>query len=127
MLNGIWMFKIKIIGAISTLLLATMWKAGMGQVPHVQVPAKRIPPKSYTLADPAMAYKKPVPQMEIFSTRQTIAERPVNGMQLSMANLGWGWFCHQEYRFRQQTRIPLYVRLGSVEQTNRLEGKAVAR
>jgi|LakMenE18May11ns_1017448.scaffolds.fasta_scaffold9265797_2 hypothetical protein len=41
--------------------------------------------------------------------------------QASMAS--WGWFCHAEHRFRQTTKIPLFVRLGSVEQANRLEGK----
>ena len=40
-----------------------------------------------------------------------------------MQTLGWGWFCHAEHRFRQTTKVPLFVRLGSVEQTERLEGK----
>ena len=35
----------------------------------------------------------------------------------------WGLFCHIEHRFRQTTKVPLYLRLGSLAHTNRLEGK----
>jgi hypothetical protein len=34
-----------------------------------------------------------------------------------------GWFCKFEYRMRQKTAIPLYIRLGSKELTDHLEGK----
>ncbi len=35
----------------------------------------------------------------------------------------WGVFCIGEYRLQQKTGVPLYLRLGSLEQVNRLEGK----
>jgi hypothetical protein len=34
-----------------------------------------------------------------------------------------GWFCKFEYKIRQKTAIPLYIRLGSKELTDNLEGK----
>lgn len=34
-----------------------------------------------------------------------------------------GWFCKFEYRMQQKTSIPLYLRLGSKELTDKLEGK----
>lgn len=34
-----------------------------------------------------------------------------------------GWFCKFEYKMRQKTAIPLYLRLGSKDLTDQLEGK----
>jgi hypothetical protein len=47
----------------------------------------------------------------------------VAGISPAGSMASWGVFCHAEHRFRQSTRLPLYLRLGSVEMVNRLEGK----
>lgn len=87
------------------------------------VQKKWLADKSYTLADPAVRTNKPAPALGLFSTRLTVITKPFGPIATGTATLGWGWFCHFEHRFRQNTRVPLYLRLGSVEQTNRLEGK----
>ena len=46
---------------------------------------------------------------------------PTLAPNLSMQQ--WGWVCRAEYKMQQATKIPLYVRLGSKQYADRLEGK----
>ncbi|MCU0405298.1 MAG: hypothetical protein MUE99_12205 [Chitinophagaceae bacterium] len=82
-----------------------------------------LPPNKYTLADPDRKAQKAKPIFQIYPQSLTLSERAGTPAYTGMQTLGWGWFCHAEHRFRQTTKVPLFVRLGSVEQTNRLEGK----
>lgn len=43
---------------------------------------------------------------------------------VNFATCRWGYFCKQELRLEKQIRIPIKFRLGSIEYTNWLEGKA---
>lgn len=38
-------------------------------------------------------------------------------------NQEFGYFCKREWRFEQQTRVPLKFRLGTYQEAQRIEGK----
>jgi len=82
-----------------------------------------LPAKKYTLADPEKKVQKAKAILQFYPPSFTHSVRPGTPAFTGMQTLGWGWFCHAEHQFRQTTKVPLFVRLGSVEQTNRLEGK----
>lgn len=82
-----------------------------------------LPAKKYTLADPDRKPPNEKNELVLNAKNLRMTTLPATSFSTGMQNLGWGSFCFAEYRFRQTTKIPLYVRLGSVEQTNRLEGK----
>jgi hypothetical protein len=82
-----------------------------------------LPANKYTLADPDRKVQKAKPVILFYPQSLTTPVRSGTPAYTGMQTLGWGWFCHAEHRFRQTTKVPLFVRLGSVEQTNRLEGK----
>jgi hypothetical protein len=89
------------------------------------VPVKKpwLPANKYTLADPERKAQKAKPVLLLYPQSLTMPVRSGAPAYTGMQTLGWGWFCHAEHRFRQTTKVPLYVRLGGVEQTNKLEGK----
>ncbi len=50
-------------------------------------------------------------------------KQALQNIRPSFAYDAMGWFCKQEWKFQQQTKIPLFIRLGSKVQTDYLEGK----
>ncbi len=95
------------------------------QEAHSKEPKRSwLPAKKFTLADPAIKAPKVKLNLALYQPRFHISTRSAEPAYTGgMECLAWGWFCHAEHRFRQTTKVPLYVRLGSVQQTNWLEGK----
>lgn len=93
------------------------------KVGHAQIKKPLLPANTYTLADKERKIQKAKPIILFYRQSSTLSLRSGAPAYTGMQTLGWGWFCHTEHRFRQTTKVPLFVRLGSVEQTNRLEGK----
>ena len=58
-------------------------------------------------------------------TRQPVKKYPVMSSDFYTAN--FGFFCKQELKFEKITKIPFRFRLGSLETTNRQEGKPNTR
>ncbi len=49
--------------------------------------------------------------------------KPVSTLQPNLYTKDFGFFCRKELQFEKTTKIPFRLRLGSLEQCNRLEQK----
>lgn len=78
---------------------------------------------------PWLQKKAPLAQPGKWAVVHTIAEKKNATIQTqsmwpaSGAMHQWGWFCRAEWQLQQKTKIPLYLRLGSKNYTDWLEGK----
>jgi hypothetical protein len=112
----------------ATILIAAFWTGALQVSAQTTVPAKLpanfvfVPKKP--VADPFLYpfqlanHKLPQSKPKVdFYQNLPAPVSPALSMQQ------WGWFCRAEYKFQQTTKLPLYLRLGSKEQADRLEGK----
>ena len=112
----------------ATILMVALW-AGTLQVTAQSTMAVKLP------ATFVFVPKKPVADLLSYQTQPTTKQLPQTSpkvdfyqnlpprMSPAFSMQQWGWYCRAEYKFQQTTKLPLYLRLGSKEQSDRLEGK----
>lgn len=64
--------------------------------------------------------KKPVFRATMFSAPP---KKPMIFIKPDFISTTQGYVCKQEWRFEKRTKIPIRLRLGSLEYVNKLEGK----
>lgn len=62
------------------------------------------------------------PKKDSTVTRKVLPFSAYQFVKPNQVVTNWGFFCQQEWKFEKATRIPLKIRLGSLEATNKLEG-----
>jgi hypothetical protein len=62
------------------------------------------------------------PKKDSTTKNMVVPFRSYQFVQPNQVVNNWGFFCKQEWKFEKATKIPLKIRLGSLETTNKLEG-----
>jgi hypothetical protein len=69
--------------------------------------------------------KIPAPKRVVFKSPPLIPQSKKSTVYIrpDFATMKQGYICRQEWKFEKKTRLPLKIRLGSLEYVNKMEGK----
>jgi hypothetical protein len=69
--------------------------------------------------------KIPLPKTMVFNSKlySTQSKKPSVVVRPDFMSAKQGFICRQEWKFEKKTRVPVRVRLGSLDYVNKMEGK----